>query len=176
MIKEGYCDLCSQLYEKLKTGRDVCHMHVIYVHFVTHVFFEFCSSLLAGNLVFRGFLHFSDMHAQITTLTKSSFFDAVLPLSVHKSLDNLPFDVLHEISRSFGPQAEIPRCYRVITSLGRVNRRLRTFALPFILREVSVSTAKQLSRSLHFFADSPPEYSSFVRYRWQYRMHICLRV
>lgn len=67
------------------------------------------------------------------------------------SLDTLPFDVLHEIYLWFGLQAHIPRSYRLINTLGYVNRQLRVFALPFILREISVSSLKLLSRVLCFF-------------------------
>ncbi|KAL0951529.1 hypothetical protein HGRIS_008213 [Hohenbuehelia grisea] len=78
-------------------------------------------------------------------------------------LDVLPYDILHEILQHFGSQEKVPRQFRVINALARVNRRLRSFALPIVLSEISTSSPGRLRRALDFFSNAPPDYALFVR-------------
>ncbi|OCH94667.1 hypothetical protein OBBRIDRAFT_884465 [Obba rivulosa] len=67
------------------------------------------------------------------------------------TLDDLPDDLLLEILDYFGEQKNLPPPFRILFVLSRVNRRLRNFATPLLLRSVVVPRYSNFRKFIRCF-------------------------
>lgn len=88
--------------------------------------------------------------------------------------DSLPDDLLLEIVSYFGAQEDIPKRFRVAHALSRVNKRLRDFALPILLRSINVSGVIEFKSLLAYFSSRGQPYARYVRYVIELMQRRCL--
>jgi hypothetical protein len=78
-----------------------------------------------------------------------------------ESLDTLPDETLLHIIRWVSPGKNR---HRICYVLGRINRRLHTFAMPLLLRRIRAPRPKHVLAIRDFFLESGIDYARYVQY------------